>query len=451
MTQPSACGVSLNVEGSLLQQVWNDVLVLLRELCYAVPDVARRLYTPRLVLFLFTMLGQPVLFDHTVGLIEEILADQAATFFLGSVPRVASLLRSFSLRQLAHFCRIMALLVFEPEDRQMESAKVLKSLDILQLRRDRMMGASSTIDRNQALILAVPDLLARLVQLLRVMNYSPPISALSHSHMAANMPPFEALVFLGNVVEQEDPWSSFDRLAALADSEPVPPAPPSAAAPPAPSSSVVPPLRSGLVAAGASVVPHLADDEVDDDYILEEAYEELEDEEEEEEVEEPAVAAEAAAVESGPARMGMPVGELMNILGPLLTAPSPPDLNVRQVISLVQTIQALGGLGGSSTSSSSSDPHQQQNPAAPIVLQRLNRRSPPSTPAEARNELQFQALLLTPYQVRGLTAHAIVDGPRDDSWDVVRLPHARRWRCCSCCARCWAAVARSMCNTGWPR
>ena len=93
---------------------------------------------------------------------------------------------------------------------------------------------------------------------------------------------------------------------------------------------------------------------------------------------------------SGPGG-SVPVAELMTILAPLLTSPTPPELNVRQIIHLVHTVQALG------LSS------EQQNPAAPIVLQRLNRRSGPvRTSTEARNELQFNALLLTPHQVEVL-------------------------------------------------
>ena len=174
------------------------MLVLLRELCFSVPDLAQRLAGQQLVLFLFTLLSHSAFFDHAVGLIEEILADQSQTFNIGNVPDLPGLLRGFSLRQLAHFCRVLALLVFEPEDRHlMESSKVLKSLDILQLRRDRMIRINSTIDRNQAIILGVPDILARLVKLLKVMNYSPPLSQLSHSHIVAHFPPFEMLFLLG--------------------------------------------------------------------------------------------------------------------------------------------------------------------------------------------------------------------------------------------------------------
>lgn len=61
-----------------INQVWNDSLVILRELCYSCPELANRLFGTDLVLFLFTLMSQPLFFDHAVGLIEEILADQVS-------------------------------------------------------------------------------------------------------------------------------------------------------------------------------------------------------------------------------------------------------------------------------------------------------------------------------------------------------------------------------------
>lgn len=49
------------------------------------------------------------------------------TYFLGEVPELHSLMDNMSSQQLAHFSRVLALLVFEPEYRQlMESAHVLR-------------------------------------------------------------------------------------------------------------------------------------------------------------------------------------------------------------------------------------------------------------------------------------------------------------------------------------
>ncbi len=61
----------------------------------------------------------------------------------------------------------------------MESNVVLQSRDILHYRRDRLLCPNPNCDRNQALLLNLPCVLRRLVQLLRVMNHAPPIHELA--------------------------------------------------------------------------------------------------------------------------------------------------------------------------------------------------------------------------------------------------------------------------------
>lgn len=51
-----------------------------------------------------------------------------------------------------------------------------RSMELLQLRRDRVVRANSIIDKNQALILSAPNLLPRLMELLRVMNFNPSLA-----------------------------------------------------------------------------------------------------------------------------------------------------------------------------------------------------------------------------------------------------------------------------------
>jgi hypothetical protein len=130
---------------------WNESLACLRELVYAIPSLVENEvifdggeYLP----FLFTLLYHEPCFDGAAALIEEILSLQShsppppapedddiakggvgntpkvrvaspTTFFLGNVPDLYKLWGGFNCRQLAHFCRILALLIFEPEDRQL--------------------------------------------------------------------------------------------------------------------------------------------------------------------------------------------------------------------------------------------------------------------------------------------------------------------------------------------
>lgn len=57
----------------------------------------------------------------------QILAVKSSTYFLGDVPELHSLVENMTSLELAHFSRVLALLVFEPEYRQlMESAHVLR-------------------------------------------------------------------------------------------------------------------------------------------------------------------------------------------------------------------------------------------------------------------------------------------------------------------------------------
>ena len=57
----------------------------------------------------------------------QILAVKSSTYYLGEVPELHSLVENMTSQQLAHFSRVLALLVFEPEYRQlMESAHVLR-------------------------------------------------------------------------------------------------------------------------------------------------------------------------------------------------------------------------------------------------------------------------------------------------------------------------------------
>ena len=232
-----------------LAPCWNEALATLRELAYSMPVLVKNgtmLESGDFLPFLFTLLSHDVVFDGAATLIEEILSLQShapppaptgheegpidveyrsmihttpvSTFFLGNVPRVYELWRAFNCRQLAHFCRILALLVFEPEDRQLlESPAVLKSLELLQLRRDRAVraGRDSSVDMNQAILLGDRELMHRLLKLLRVMNYAPTLRRTSAYHVMAHFPFIgDTLIMLG--LSEIDNWKEIERLEGLA-------------------------------------------------------------------------------------------------------------------------------------------------------------------------------------------------------------------------------------------
>lgn len=73
----------------------------------------------------------------------KILAVKPSTYFMGEVPELHSLVENMTSQQLAHFSRVLALLVFEPEYRQlMESAHVLRCA---RRRRRRRICASPSL------------------------------------------------------------------------------------------------------------------------------------------------------------------------------------------------------------------------------------------------------------------------------------------------------------------
>ena len=160
-------------------EIWNEILVILREVCFAVPPIADSIFSKDHIVTLFTMLSHQPIFENAMTLLEEVLAVRVETFNLSEIPKFYSLIEKFSSRQLSHFCRVLALVLFEPEDRQiMECSQLLRSFELLQLRRDRMAKTNNIVEFNQSLIVEMPGLLNKFIILLKVMNFGPSISQL---------------------------------------------------------------------------------------------------------------------------------------------------------------------------------------------------------------------------------------------------------------------------------
>jgi hypothetical protein len=196
---------------------WNELLVLLREICYSIPNLANQIFSDTQIVFLFTMLAHDTLFDCAINLLEEILAIRMESFCLCHIPNLYSLIDSFTTRRLAHFCRVLALVLFEPEDRViMENSHVLRSYELLLLRRERMNKVSAMdIERNQCLIIEMPGLLKKLVALLKFANYGPTIADLLQNNFA--MPNELTTEFIMHLspARNRDEWAYLDSLEKL--------------------------------------------------------------------------------------------------------------------------------------------------------------------------------------------------------------------------------------------
>ena len=138
-------------------EMWNEILVILREVAYVIPTLPDRIFNTQQMVFFFTMLSHQSLFDNTMNMLEEIVAAREDTFQLSLIPNFYGLLNKFSSRQLAHFCRILSLVLFEPEDRQvMEGFHALHSTELLQLRRNRMIrNCGGVVERNQSMVILI--------------------------------------------------------------------------------------------------------------------------------------------------------------------------------------------------------------------------------------------------------------------------------------------------------
>lgn len=135
-------------------EMWNEVLVILRETLNVVPSIAEDYFDDKHMLFLFTLLSHPSVFDNTMSILEEILACRSDTMDLSRIPNFNTLMKQLSPRHLSHFCRVLSLLVFEPEDRLiMEGTQVLCSIELLRLRRNRVSrNSTGMVEKNQNLV-----------------------------------------------------------------------------------------------------------------------------------------------------------------------------------------------------------------------------------------------------------------------------------------------------------
>ena len=128
-------------------------------------------------------------------------------FFLGFVPEVRSLMAGFSLREMVHFCRILALLVFDAEERNLMLMEggggVMPSLGILEWRRYRVLRPNPVLGTNQSILVGCREVVDRLVTIVRIMNFAPCLEVLSsRKTLKRACPMFEIFNLLGHRVEQ---------------------------------------------------------------------------------------------------------------------------------------------------------------------------------------------------------------------------------------------------------
>ncbi|RHY12938.1 hypothetical protein DYB28_007202 [Aphanomyces astaci] len=149
-----------------------ESLNFLRELCFVAPTLAKQLgQDDSLTIVLFQLMGNTIFFEHAAGLVEEILSIRDISFDLSLV-------------------------------------RVIKSVELLRLRRERMQKADNTVDRNHAVLFRTPSVLNRLMLVLQLQNYlfaiNPAYDPYSHEIQSSTE---WAMLFS---LEQQEEWDLLD-------------------------------------------------------------------------------------------------------------------------------------------------------------------------------------------------------------------------------------------------
>ncbi|CAK9257708.1 unnamed protein product [Sphagnum jensenii] len=155
-----------------LLSLQKECLNILRELCCTVTYFTESLAAhDDFVINLFGLMGFYSTFDCAVVLAEEVLAVREDTLRVQEIPNFTSLVHKFSSRQLASFCRVLAMVVFEPEagnwtgqvDVGLNQSSVGTGPPKPKMEEE---PGWTVVDRNHDAILLIPDILSRLVKLL---------------------------------------------------------------------------------------------------------------------------------------------------------------------------------------------------------------------------------------------------------------------------------------------
>lgn len=182
----------------------NQASILLREAAYYVPEVGESLLTDaEAMTLLFWLLRNTLTFNNAVALVDEVLSLRPGTFDLTRVRGFSDLVTSMNPWQLATFCRVLGQLLYDPDrfDPVVYAGKELVS-------RARRSEQVKSLEKNHALICAVPGLIERFAKLLHVQQvaYTSTIE-----RMLRNVPFAHDLLLLFLGQDDGESWASLQR------------------------------------------------------------------------------------------------------------------------------------------------------------------------------------------------------------------------------------------------
>eukprot|EP00741_Cyanophora_paradoxa_P004770 tig00000828_g4628.t1 len=158
-----------------VSSIRNDCLSILRELSIGLQPASEALGADKpLLIHLFVLMRNRMVYDTAVALAEEVLAVRKETLDLGDIDDLPGLIASLTQLQLAYFCRVLALAVHEPEERlPLEQARRMTPAEALSYKKERQSHVVRSTERNHAILLGVPGLLPRLARLVRATAIAP--------------------------------------------------------------------------------------------------------------------------------------------------------------------------------------------------------------------------------------------------------------------------------------
>ncbi|KAH9509476.1 Short transient receptor putative channel 4-associated protein [Bulinus truncatus] len=144
-----------------------EILIKLNTGCVAEKALSKELFCDETMNYLFTLLANRKTFVNACQLIEDILQHRKDVLDLHRITNLRALVSCLDDSQLANFCRILAVAISDLDIYENKSSLFAQN------KQKRSKGFVNLRDINQELLLAIPDLLPRLVQIAISKEYTP--------------------------------------------------------------------------------------------------------------------------------------------------------------------------------------------------------------------------------------------------------------------------------------
>ncbi|KAI8746483.1 short transient receptor potential channel 4-associated protein-like isoform X1 [Biomphalaria glabrata] len=144
-----------------------EILIKLNTGCVAEKALSKELFCDETMNYLFTLLATKKTFVNACQLIEDILQHRKDVLDLHRITNLRALVACLDDSQLANFCRILAVAISDLDIYENKSSLFAQN------KQKRSKGFVNLRDINQELLLSIPDLLPRLVQIAISKEYTP--------------------------------------------------------------------------------------------------------------------------------------------------------------------------------------------------------------------------------------------------------------------------------------